>query len=353
MNCRKKTIIINGRFFEHRISGVERYAREILDEIDKMFLKDEIIIAIPPSVTDIPDYKRINIKKIGKLNKHLWEQISFPLYVYKKHGIAVNLCNSSPLISPGVVCIHDAKVKARPRDYGVVFLVWYRLLLFNACKRAKRIITVSEFSKRELSKYYNVNRDKIAVIPNAWQHFDRIKYNENVINSYGLTKNHYIFSLGSLEPNKNFHWIIEAAKANPSITFAVSGASNKRVFAGDVITEWPSNIIKLGYVTDEEAKTLMRDCKAFLFPSFYEGFGIPPLEALSAGCKRIMVSDIDVMHEIFGDCVLYISPYDIAGFESNLVKNSRVDVHEVLSKFDWAKSARKLIELLNYIGDQL
>ena len=89
----------------------------------------------------------------------------------------------------------------------------------------------------------------------------------------------------------------------------------------------------LGYVSDEEAKTLMRDCKAFLFPSIYEGFGIPPLEAMSAGCKRIIVSDTEVMHEIFGDSVEYIN-----------IKKEEITFSEndVLSTYSWEKSALQL-----------
>ena len=95
----------------------------------------------------------------------------------------------------------------------------------------------------------------------------------------------------------------------------------------------------LGYVSDKEAKTLMRDCKAFLFPSIYEGFGIPPLEAMSAGCKRIIVSDTEVMHEIFGDSVEYI---DIDPINSSLDPGHISDVKKVLMQYSWESSAIKL-----------
>ena len=82
----------------------------------------------------------------------------------------------------------------------------------NATKRAKKIITVSEFSKSEIVKYFKVDPDNITVIPNAWQHYERIGYDESALSTYGLEKNNYYFSMCSLEPNKNFKWIAEEAR---------------------------------------------------------------------------------------------------------------------------------------------
>lgn len=337
-------IIINGRFFIHRVTGVERYAREILMELDKIVEKGELEIAVPPELNNIPTYKNIKVTKVGKLHNRLWEHISFPWYVHKKKGISLNLCNVAPIFSPGIVCIHDVKVKATPQYFSKKFLLWYNLLFINATKRAKKIITVSEFSKSEIIKYFKVNSEKIVVIPNAWQHYERISYDENTLLKYHLDKEKYFFSMCSLEPNKNFKWIAEVAKRNSDFIFAVAGSINKKVFAEGLGFECPSNMKLLGYVSDEEAKTLMRDCRAFLFPTFYEGFGIPPLEAISAGAKEVIVSDTEVMHEIFADDVKYINPYryemkiDKKGLEEN--------GDEVLTKFSWEKSATKLKQCL-------
>lgn len=102
----------------------------------------------------------------------------------------------------------------------------------------------------------------------------------------------------------------------------------------------------LGFVSDEEAKTLMRDCSAFLFPTFYEGFGIPPLEAISAGAKQVVVSDTDVMHEIFGDGVVYVDPNDCNIALSDFPEISETQVYGLLAKYSWKKSAETLLELL-------
>ncbi len=343
-------IIINGRFLLHRVTGVERYAREILSELDKLIEPDEIEIAIPPEVTDLPSYNNIRITRIGKLHNRLWEHISFPLYVKKKRSLSLNLCNVAPLLAPGIVCIHDVKIRACPQYFSRKFVLWYRLLFSNACKRANTIITVSQFSKKEIVKYFKIAPNQIDVIPNAWQHYERIDYNENTLTKYGLKRYQYFFSVCSLEPNKNIRWIAEAAKDNSDQVFVVAGAINKTIFADGLGFECPENMMLIGYVSDEEAKTLMRDSKAFLFPTFYEGFGIPPLEALSAGCKSIIVSDTEVMHEIFGDDVGYINPYKYVHTDFREMK--RTDSSRILDKYSWKKSARALHNIIKTVeGD--
>lgn len=330
-------IIINGRFLTQRITGVQRYAREICLELDKIIKPSEIIMAVPPETADIPKYKNIKVIKVGKLHNRLWEHISFPMYVMKNKAVSLNLCNVAPLIQPGIVCVHDMKIKATPQFFSKKFLLWYNLLFFNIMKRAKKVITVSNFSKREIIRYYHIDEEKIAVIPNGWQHFERIKYNENALSKYGLQKESYFFAMSSLEPNKNFKWIAESALNNSNELYVVAGSINKKVFSDGLGFDCPNNMRLIGYVSDAEAKTLMRDCKAFLFPSIYEGFGIPPLEAMSAGAKRIIVSDIPVMHEIFGDSVEYIGRK----------KNSSIKCRcNSLSEFSWVKSAKRIKQFL-------
>lgn len=340
-------VIINGRFLLQRITGVQRYAYELLLELDKIVQPLEFELAVPPETKNIPKYKNIRVVKIGHLHNHLWEQFSFGVYVKKKKAISLNLCNSAPLLSPDVVCIHDVKIKARPRDFSRKFLLWYNLLFFNVCRRAKMIITVSEFSKKEICKYFNVNSNRITVVSNAWQHFERISYDEDSLKKYSLEKYDYYFAMSSLEPNKNFRWIAEFAKKNPKQLFVVAGSINKRVFSDGNGFECPYNMKLLGYITDEEAKTLMRDCRAFLYPTFYEGFGIPPLEAISAGCRNVFVSDTEVMHEVYGNAVSYILPnvdYD------TLVKKSDtlIQDEDILKKYSWKKSAEILRDVLNH-----
>lgn len=345
---RKKKILINGRFLARRITGVERYGLEILLELDKISNPNEFFLAIPPEVEKIPKLKNIKVIRVGKLHNRAWEHISYAIYAVKNNMLPLSFCNVAPLLKPGIVVIHDVKFKAKPEFFSKKFIVWYNLLFVNMAKRAKRIITVSEFSKSEIQKYFGVSENRIFVVPSAWTHFKNIQYDSEALKKYNLEKKKYFFSMSSLEPNKNFRWVAEVAKRNPKEIFAIAGSINDTVFAEGLGFSCPSNMYLLGYVSDSEAKTLMKECKAFLFPTFYEGFGLPPMEAISAGGEEIIISDTRVMHDIYGDDAIYVNPEDYSIDLSNIEKKYK-HKNELLEKYTWEKSAKKLLSILRTI----
>lgn len=340
-------VVINGRFLTQRVTGVQRYAHEIVAELDRISNLNEFILAVPPDADSIPNYQNIKVVRVGKLHDQLWEQISFPLFVQKQKAASLNLCNVAPLVNPGIVCIFDMKVKAHPEFFSKTFTLWYRVQFWNSINRARMILTDSNSAKSQILHYYpKITPERISVIPAAWQHYERIGFSENALDQYGLTKDDYFFAMSSFEPNKNFKWIAEVAKHNPKENFAIAGSINDKIFAEGLGFEVPENMKLLGYTSDEEVKTLMKECKAFLFPSFYEGFGIPPLEALSAGAKRLIVSDIDVMHEIFGESVEYINPQNYEYDFKKQISVNNADYQTVLDKYSWKSSAENLYRLL-------
>lgn len=338
-----KCVVINGKFLSQNVTGVQRYAREILLEIDKI-AKDhpKIILLTDKNAQNIPRYEHIYVKRARFLSGNLWEQITLPLYAIKHRALCVNLCNMAPMLKPDIVVIHDVSFKVNKDFFSKKFSLWYNFVFSTIIRRIKTIITVSEFSKGEIVRCYGIPPERIAVTYNGWQHYARISQDKNALPRYGLKSGEYYFSMSSMAPNKNFKWIAYAAKYNPGVMFAVSGAVNSNVF-GDIFDfEIPENLKFLGYVSDEEAKELIANCRAFLFPSYYEGFGIPPLEALSVGARAI-VSDRSCMREIFGDYVFYISPDD-PGIDLNaLITSKRCPaVNTLLDKYSWKKSGRIL-----------
>ena len=339
-------LVINGRFMSQRITGVQRYALELVKELDEIVSKDEIKIMLPPDAQNCPEFKNIIVKKVGKVGGQIWEQFIFPYYVHKENGLSLNLCNSSPLISPGIVCYHDAKIKIEPQVYTKKFLWWNRLLFANTRKRAKAIIVSSAFTKSEFYKLYHLRAERITVVSCGWEHFARQGFDENALMKYGLEKKKYIFSMSSMEPNKNLKWIVDVAKRNRGMVFAIAGAAYNRVFADGSSFDYPENVKLLGYISDEEAKTLMSHCKAFCYPSFYEGFGIPVLEALSLGTKAIC-SDIGCIRQVFGDTVIYINPFDPDIDIETVLATEVSGTETVLNKYSWKKSARVLKGLID------
>ena len=337
-----KKIIINGKFMSQNVTGVQRYAREILSEMDAVVQPGvEIILACDRNAVNVGKYRNIRIERVGRLTGNLWEQISLPAFVIRNRAVCVSLCNMAPVLTPHIVAIHDVSFRVNKDFFSRKFSLWYGLVFSLIIRRIKQIVTVSDFSRSEICRAYGRDFPNITVTYNGWQHFRRVVSDNNAVSKYGLIPGEYFFSMSSMAPNKNFRWIASAACHNPDVTFAVSGAVNTKVF-GDIFDfEIPQNLKFLGYVTDEEAKALMGDCKLFLFPTYYEGFGIPPLEALSVGA-RAAVSDRSCMREIFGGSVYYIDPDDPETDLNGLLASPVDPPQPVLEKYSWRKSAEIL-----------
>ena len=342
-------MVINGKFLSQNITGVQRFAREIVVQLDALIDIQNIEIAIPSNAQNVPSFKKIKVKKLNVGKGILWEQIVLPIYLLSQNAVGLNLCHVAPILKPDVVCIHDANVKANPKNFPKILVLWYNLIHCICAKFAKHILTDSQFSVSELIKYFDIPQQKISCIYAGWQHFENVPTNENILEKYGLKQQTFFFSLGTLAPHKNIRWIYEAAKKNPEKIFILSGSSYSRVF-GTVKKEVLPNVKFLGYLSDIEVKTLMKYSKAFIFPSLYEGFGLPPLEALSTGVK-VIVSRIPCLTEILKDSVHYIDPFDYDVDLDRLLEQPISPANEILETYSWEKTTEKVFSVLqNVIG---
>lgn len=338
---------INGRFLTRPITGVDRFAYEVTKGLDALLMPGEAVIVVPEGakLEQTALFDNISLVRYGKHNGHFWEQLEFARYLRLNSLLGVSLCNTAPMGAPGIVCIHDMAVKANSTNYSHLFCIWYQLLYQSFSRRAKRIITVSDFSKSEIEKYFPEARGKIEVVPNAWQHIQQINADARILNREKLRPGEFYFAMSSLAPNKNLEWLVETARLNANETFAIAGGMNSKVFGEHDIPQ-ADNVKYLGYVSDGEAKALMQACKAFLYPTFYEGFGIPPMEAMACGTSAV-VSDTSVMHEIYGDSVAYIDPY--RPIELKEIHTPPGASKTVLDRFSWTASSNRLFEILRSI----
>jgi glycosyltransferase involved in cell wall biosynthesis len=344
--------VINSRFLSVEDSGVKRYAIEIIKELDKIANDMDIELLISKKDENIFNLDNIKIVKYGNLSGMLWEQINFFFYLIKKKATAINLCNTAPILKPkGITIIHDIffvrkgysqNIFQRIKKQNRIFLYWL------SCKYANSIATVSEFSKKEIIDHYRISEKRISLVPCGWQHFLRIKTDDSAAQKYShLKKGEYFFNLTSDRKNKNLKWVLEIAKNNPKCQFAVAGRWENICEIEFEKNRLP-NVLKLGYVSDSEMKYLITNSKAFLFPSLYEGFGIPPLEAMSLGVP-VIVSNATSMPEVCGDSAHYIDPFDYSVDLEKLLAEKVQAGKNTLEKYSWEKSANKLKEILeNY-----
>lgn len=193
--------------------------------------------------------------------------------------------------------------------------------------------------------------EDFPIVPCAWQHMEKIKAAGNSKSKFGVEKGSYFFSMSSVAPTKNFKWVIEAAKQNKDHIFIIAGGTDPKTFGISSLEEEVPNVRYVGRVSDEDAKLLMRDCKAFLFPSYYEGFGIPPMEAFACGAPEVVVSDIPVMHEVCGTSAHYIDPFNYQDIDMTRIMAEAVTRPGlVLEKYSWKTSAQRLLSILETVG---
>ena len=343
-----KKYVINGKFLADRMQGIVRYACEITKSLDKCLDGDiEVTLLAPVNANDIPDLKNIKVETIGKHTGMVWEQTDLRKYLKKHKDVTcINFCNICPLfVQPGITTVHDIMYKVNPQDYKTfrnrLSRYWHMFQYWYATGHEKAITTVSNFSKGEIEKYYPRAKGKITVIPNGWQHVLEYKESPDWQERYPfLTPKEFFFSLSTLSRNKNGKWIIENAKYNPDCVYAIAG----KYYETDKF-EIPENVHMLGFIPDEDACALIKNCRAFIHPSLYEGFGLPPLEALALGAE-VIASNVTSLPEVLGDSVHYIEPSKVKVDLQDILERPVLNSNAVLDKFNFAQSAKMLKELL-------
>jgi glycosyltransferase involved in cell wall biosynthesis len=346
-----KTILINGYFLCRRLTGIERCAYEITSRLDKLCKPDEIAIIVPADTVNIPKYENIKIIRYGKTIQHVfWQFFTMQWFLLTHMEYTVlEFANTALPFAPGIVFLHDIYCEFFPGDFrGIrdkIARIYNRLQYRLIAKRSKHIVTVSNFSKNQIIQYCKAKSEKISVIYNSWFHFKNITADYSIFNDFPVLSKPFFFSLGSLSKRKNLKWIIEYAKNNPDSLFAISGVSLSTLKADELNNPISQNIILLGYLDDSKVKALMTKCKAFILPSYYEGFGIPPLEALSCG-TQIIVAKAASLPEIYGNTAHYIDPFN-TDIDLDILLSQPVEKPDaILAKYSYDTSAEKVYNLI-------
>lgn len=342
--------------------GIHRNCLEILNAMDEQLSLDgqalSIKVIVPELNSLVPRYKNIGVVNLEKGHQSLWDRIrwrafSFPQFVQHSNALGLDMTLGFPLYGNMCVFDYDCIKEKYPNSYFNTFVktrVWYyQKRVKKSLSNARLVFTDSEFAKSEISTLYGIDSTKVRVIPCAWQHMLRIQQDDGIVSHLGLKQSNYFFSLGSRFPYKNIRWVVAAARQNPQYHFVVTGSEQnvRDVDEGDA----PSNLTFTGYLSDEEVKGLEAHCRAFLHPSLAEGFGIPPMEAMSAGA-RCVVSNATSLPEVYGDSVWYIDPtdYDHIDLDEIMSRSLAGTNEDVLSRYSWKRSAQMLLDELEGVA---
>ncbi len=348
-------VLLNGRFLCQPNTGVQRYAQETVLALDTLLgqssaLHDvEFILCTPRTARSI-ELKHIRIERLSPFDGHLWEQATLPLYA--RGDLLVGFSYSGPLLKrQQIITVHDATVDAVPACFSTKYRLVHNALLGALANRVASIMTVSEFSAGEIRSRYGI-RNRIVVGREGWSHALAKGDEKAILARHGLIASQYLLLVGSIKPNKNLEVVGRALNAMKILpwTVAVVGARDARIF--NDTADCPQNMRYLGFVPDDELGVLYKHAAWFLFPSIYEGFGLPAVEAMANGCP-VLAARAASLPEVCADAAIYFDPHDsdalarllealptLTEARSNVLKNAV----SRLSRYTWSENARIVLD---------
>lgn len=323
-------ILVNALQFSPDGAGISKYSYKLAQELIKnnpnvdVLCRKDMVDKFENKERLIP----IDIK--GSSDRIITEQIKL-LKLYKKYDIVHFLDYATPVLYKGkkIATIHDMAMHTMKDKYTKGQVLTKTTLLKNTIKNADKLICISEFTKNELLKYYpNVDESKIEVVYNGFE-YNEIKLTEKTIdttlNKFNITKPYLLF-VGTLSPHKNLERLIEAFKKvrNEGYDYQLVICGKKGWLYDDIFRkvkelELENKVIFTDYVTDEELEVLYKNTKLFVFPSLYEGFGFPPIEAMARKVP-VLTSREGAINEVVGDAGMFCDAYSVYDISSKIIK---------------------------------
>lgn len=351
-------------------SGIERYAYCQTIELISQFPEHEYILLFKNEVHEkLSEYvtrekvSAVILKGKGKL---LFSQVTLPRVLGKiDYDLALFFCYPAPyfLKNPkkAVSAIHDMCVYDFPKTMTLKSRLFFRVLFRRAVKKDRAIVTVSEFSKSRILHYYK-KTPQIIVAESGVDHIfseqkeENLALEEDVLEKYGISGN-YILTLSTLEPRKNLRLLIDAFceqyKEN-DYKLVLAGRKGWKVenLLESLPAEAAERIVCTGFVDEQDLPVLYGKALCFAFPSKYEGFGLPPLEAMAQG-TLVVSSDAASMPEVLGDAAIYFNSGDKNSLKEALKaalaaqpneREERIEKGKERARiYTWTRSASRLM----------
>lgn len=351
-------IVINARFLTQKLTGVQRFSIELSLRL-KYLIKEELLFLTPHNIIHEDVASQLNAKIIGNNTGHLWEQIDLPLYLSKiNKPLLVCFGNTAPIFYKNKIdTLHDITFIRYPNTFSRKFLCLYRFLIPLVVHSSKHIFTVSEFSKNEISAYYRIPHDRMSIVYNGVGEL----FKKNMTSEYKSCEK-YIIAVSSIKENKNFKVAYDAYKEARQVLkdlkFYIVGdfICNSFNVQSDFIDSIKNDdgVRILGRITDEELVRYYSNARAFIFPSLYEGFGIPVLEAQACGCP-VISSNSSSLPEVLCDSAVLCDPQSSMALAKSIIEViNNVDLantlrcrgYENVQRFSWEREAKKILDIL-------
>jgi glycosyltransferase involved in cell wall biosynthesis len=336
---------INGRFRRGPQTGVQRVASELIARLG------------------VKAVEYVPVRHATGMRGHLWEQTMLPLLSHDKP--LWSPCNTGPLaVREQVVTFHDAVVFDHPEWFSRAFVQTYRLLWPRLARRVRRVVTVSEYSRRRLAEALDIPPGNIDVVPNGVSSRFCVSTAEqisSVATQYGVQPQRYFVTLSTIEPRKNLPLVLRAwqsarARLPEDVQLLLLGSGGAtHIFSGNGEEEISGNgVLRAGFVPDADLPALLGGACALLYPSRYEGFGLPILEAMACGTPSVTTA-LTSLPEVGGSAAIYVDADDPADLARQMISLwSEPSLRQELSEaslerarlFSWDAAARGMDDIL-------